>query len=82
MLIYDEPASGLDPLTSLYINRLISSMRGKKTVILSTHNLYQAEAICDRVLILKDGKALICGSVEDLKQKFGNLENIFLRFVE
>ncbi len=82
VLIYDEPASGLDPLTSLYINRLISSMRGKKTVILSTHNLYQAEAICDRVLILKDGKALVCGSVEDLKQKFGNLENIFLRFVE
>lgn len=86
VLIYDEPASGLDPLTSHYIMELIGSMRGKKTIILSTHNLYQAESICDRILILKEGKEVICGRVGEIKEKFGNsnenLENIFMRFMK
>ena len=86
VLIYDEPASGLDPMTSHYIMNLIGSMQGKKTILLSTHNLYQAEAICNRVLILKDGKKIICGRVEEIKDRFGNgtenLENIFLGFMK
>ena len=73
ILVYDEPTSGLDPITSNYVMEYIRSLRGEKTILLTTHNLYQAEKICDRVLILKDGREVAMGPVEDIKQMFGGI---------
>ena len=67
VLIYDEPASGLDPMTSKYITDFISSLKYTgKTIIFSAHNLYQVETMCDRILIMKNGRVVRQGSVEDL----------------
>jgi len=69
VLIYDEPTSGLDISTSNFILKYIWGMKGKKTIIFSTHNLFQAERLCDRLLILKGGLKLAEGSVKDLTGK-------------
>lgn len=74
VLIYDEPTSGLDPMTSRFIVDFIKSLRGKKTILLSTHNLFQAEEICGRLLLLKDGREIAQGTAEELRQKFGKAE--------
>lgn len=74
VLVYDEPTSGLDPMTSHFIVDFIKSLRGKKTILLSTHNLFQAEEICGRLLLLKDGREIACGTTDELRQKFGKAE--------
>lgn len=56
VLILDEPTSGLDPNQIIEIRNLISSVGREKTVMLSTHIMQEVEAICDRVIILDEGK--------------------------
>jgi ABC-2 type transport system ATP-binding protein len=74
ILVYDEPCSGLDPMTSYFIMNFIKRMKRHKTVLLSTHNLYQAESVSDRILILKDGRVIALGTPEELKKKYGKHE--------
>ena len=74
LLIYDEATSGLDPMTSRFIADYLRTLkREKKTVILSAHNLYQVEAICDRVMILRRGQMIAFGSMSQLRERFGSL---------
>ena len=74
MLIYDEPTSGLDPMTSRSVVGYIKKLQGQgKTIIFSAHNLYQVEEICDAVMILRRGKAVACGSMEELRERFGSI---------
>ncbi len=56
VLILDEPTSGLDPHQIVEIRELIKSFRGKRTVLLSSHILTEISAICERVLILNEGR--------------------------
>lgn len=56
VLILDEPTSGLDPNQIIEIRNLISSLSKEKTVMLSTHIMQEVEAICQRVIIIKNGK--------------------------
>lgn len=56
ILILDEPTSGLDPNQVRQFRELVRSFRGKKTVLLSTHILPEVEAVCDRVLIIREGE--------------------------
>ncbi|WOF15549.1 ABC transporter ATP-binding protein [Methanoplanus sp. FWC-SCC4] len=74
-LVYDEPTSGLDPMTSRYISQFLRSIKkeGEKTILLSAHNLYQVEELCDKVLILQRGKRLMFGSMDELREKFGSV---------
>ena len=75
LLILDEPNSGLDPLTSFFIiNYLTTLKREGKTIILSAHNLFHVEAICDRVGIIKNGKLLIFDKMEVIRSKLGKRE--------
>ena len=68
ILIYDEPTSGLDPMTSRYIIGYLKELKNrKKTIILSAHNLYQVEAICDQVMILRRGKMVAMGNMNDTR---------------
>lgn len=66
ILILDEPTSGLDPNQILDFRSLIRTLGQKKTVILSTHILQEVEALCERVLILHEGKIRADGSVEEI----------------
>lgn len=59
ILILDEPTSGLDPNQILEIQNLILRLAKEKTIILSTHILKEVEAICQRVLIISDGKLVL-----------------------
>ncbi|MDD1676238.1 MAG: ABC transporter ATP-binding protein [Methanomicrobiales archaeon] len=74
LLVYDEATSGLDPMTSRYIAGYLGELRRQgKTIVLSAHNLYQVEQICDRVLILRRGKAVACGTMKELRDLFGSI---------
>ena len=59
LLILDEPTNGLDPTQTLHMRRLIQRYAEHSTVILSTHIMQEVDAICDRVLILRNGRLLI-----------------------
>jgi ABC-2 type transport system ATP-binding protein len=75
LLILDEPSSGLDPLTSFFIiNYLKTLKREGKTIILSAHNLFHIETICDRVGIIKNGKLLIFDNMGVIRSRLGKRE--------
>ncbi|MBW1897610.1 MAG: ATP-binding cassette domain-containing protein, partial [Deltaproteobacteria bacterium] len=75
ILILDEPTSGLDPNQIVEIREIIRRIGKEKTIILSTHILSEAEATCDRVVIINKGKIVADGSTESLKLT-GNRDNV------
>jgi ABC-2 type transport system ATP-binding protein len=68
ILVLDEPTSGLDPNQIVEIREIIRQIGKEKTIILSTHILSEAEATCDRVVIINQGRIVADGSTETLKQ--------------
>ncbi len=69
-VILDEPSSGLDPLMASRFHRLLLQMRDEgKTIFLSSHNLAEVQAICDRVGIIRNGKIIIIETVKELRTK-------------
>ena len=72
-LILDEPSSGLDPLMAARFHDLLREMRDQgKTIFLSSHDLAEVQAICDRVGIIDHGKILVIDTIENLKNAVGN----------
>ena len=71
ILVLDEPTSGLDPNQIVEIREIIRQIGKEKTIILSTHILSEAEATCDRIVIINRGKIVADGSTESLKQEGG-----------
>lgn len=69
IIIFDEPTMGLDPASSLSIRSFIEGLKGQKTIILCTHYMDEADALCDRVAILNRGKIRDIGTPEYLKEK-------------
>jgi ABC-2 type transport system ATP-binding protein len=67
VLILDEPTTGLDPNQLVEIRELIKRIGKSKTVILSTHIMQEVSAICDRVIIIKQGKIVADDKAEDLQ---------------
>ncbi|SDN26461.1 ABC-2 type transport system ATP-binding protein [Halogranum gelatinilyticum] len=75
ILIYDEPASGLDPLTTNYVLEFTRDLADQgKTVVFSAHNLYHVESICDRVIIMNRGDIVARGSVPEIREEHGYTE--------
>jgi len=73
VLVYDEPASGLDPLTTNYVIEFTRELADAgRTVVFSAHNLYHVESICDRVAIMNDGRIVARGTVDELREEFGS----------
>jgi len=68
LLILDEPTNGLDPIQNLQVRQLIKSLKDQRTVILSTHNLFEIEQIAQRVLIIKSGQIIVDESLDVLLQ--------------
>jgi ABC-2 type transport system ATP-binding protein len=77
ILILDEPTSGLDPNQILEFRHLIQGIGREKTVILSTHIMQEVEALCERVLIMNQGKIVAEGRAEDIARSLQG-ENRYL----
>jgi ABC-2 type transport system ATP-binding protein len=67
VLILDEPTSGLDPSQIVEIRQLIKNISSNKTVLLSTHIMQEAEAICDRIIIINNGKIIADDTAAGIK---------------
>ncbi|MHA2247579.1 MAG: ATP-binding cassette domain-containing protein [Candidatus Hodarchaeales archaeon] len=79
LLILDEPTSGLDPLMTANFHKILKSLKNQGfTIFLSSHDLAEVQAICDRVGIIKEGKIILVESVEELKNKF--LQKVTIKF--
>ena len=84
ILFLDEPTLGLDVLARSDLWDLIRSLKGKVTIILTTHYMEEAEALSDRIAIMKDGKLLICDTADKIKEAADtdNFEQAFVRIVK
>ncbi len=81
ILFLDEPTLGLDVLARRELWRFIESLKGRMTILLTTHYLEEAEALSDRVLILKDGRLRAAGTPQELKRQAAtdSFEEAFVR---
>ena len=84
ILFLDEPTLGLDVLARSDLWDLICSLKGKVTIILTTHYMEEAEALSDRIAIMKDGKLFACDTADKIKETAGtdNFEQAFIRIVK
>ena len=81
VLILDEPTSGLDPEQVAELRSLIRSLRGDRTVILSTHILSEVEATCDHVIIINKGRVLAVDTPHNLNQRLRRTSQIYIEVV-
>jgi ABC-2 type transport system ATP-binding protein len=71
LIIVDEPFSGLDPVNTRLIKEMMEEQRqAGRTIIMSTHQMYQVEALCDRIVLINKGRTLLYGQVEQIKHDF------------
>ncbi|MBQ3529690.1 MAG: ABC transporter ATP-binding protein [Oscillospiraceae bacterium] len=84
ILFLDEPTLGLDVLARSDLWDLIRSLKGKVTIVLTTHYMEEAEALSDRIAIMKDGRLLICDTAENIKKAAGTdrFEEAFVQIVK
>lgn len=69
LILLDEPTSGLDPKQIVTMRDLITGLRGKNTILVSSHNLPEIEQLCDRILVIKDGQIAAEGTESDLAKR-------------
>lgn len=79
VLILDEPTIGLDPAQIIEIRQLIKSLKGKRTILISTHILAEVTQTCEGVVIINDGLLMASGSLEALTASFREKEGVVLR---
>ena len=84
ILFLDEPTLGLDVIARSELWDIIRSLKGKVTIILTTHYMEEAEALSDRIAIMKDGRLLICDSADAIKKAADtdSFEEAFVRIVK
>ena len=83
VLFLDEPTLGLDVIARSELWDIIRSLKGRVTVILTTHYMEEAEALSDRIAIMKDGRLLACDTPDAIKTQTGesSIEKAFIRIV-
>ena len=84
ILFLDEPTLGLDVIARSDLWDIIRSLKGKVTIVLTTHYMEEAEALSDRIAIMKDGRLLICDTADNIKVKADtdNFEQAFITIVK
>ena len=83
VLFLDEPTLGLDVIARSELWDVINSLKGKVTIILTTHYMEEAEALSDRIAIMKDGKLLLCDTPDAIKSQTNtdSIEKAFIKVV-
>jgi ABC-2 type transport system ATP-binding protein len=87
LIVVDEPFSGLDPVNTRLVKKIIMEQcEAGKTIIMSTHQMHQVEAMCNRIVLINEGRTVLYGEVEKIKRDFtgnevtikgsGNLDGI------
>jgi ABC-2 type transport system ATP-binding protein len=78
----DEPTTGLDPRSKKEVQEMVRLIRSERavTILLSTHDLQEAEALCDRVVIIDEGRVLADGRPHELVKRYQahTLEDVFM----
>src|SRR3954464_14220511 len=83
MLFLDEPTAGLDPQVRLEIRDLIEELRAeKRTILMTTHYIEEAERLCDRVAIIDSGQIIAIGTPRELQQKAAEQSTIEITLAE
>ena len=84
IIFLDEPTLGLDVLARRELWKVVENLKGKVTIILTTHYLEEVEALCDRIAVMTNGKIKALGTADELKKSVGkdNLEDAFVEIVE
>ncbi len=80
VLFLDEPTTGLDPQSRRAVWEYIQSLRSSMTIFLTTHYLDEADTLCDRIVIMDHGKALVDGTSAELKEAFAHSHRYQLQF--
>jgi ABC-2 type transport system ATP-binding protein len=81
LLLLDEPTTGLDPRSKKDVQQLVLGLREEHdaTVVLTTHDMDEADRLCDRIAVLDRGQMIALDTPEHLKQTGGSLEDVFMR---
>ncbi len=84
VLFLDEPTLGLDVLARRELWAVIEKLKGKITIVLTTHYMEEAEALSDRIGIMTNGRLIACGTLAELEERSGEtgLEKAFIKIVE
>jgi ABC-2 type transport system ATP-binding protein len=83
LLLLDEPTTGLDPKSKREVQKFVNELKDSdgSTVLLTTHDMEEAEVLCDRIAVLNSGKIVAIGTPEELKKQYGGesgtLESVF-----
>jgi len=80
VLFLDEPTTGLDPQSRRAVWEYIQGLKEKMTIFLTTHYMDEADTLCDRIVIMDQGKSLVDGSVAQLKRRFNHAPIYDLEF--
>ena len=87
VLFLDEPTLGLDVLARRELWKIVQSLRGETTVLLTTHYMEEAQALADRIAVMRQGKIAALGTLTELREQSGlgdgaSLEEIFVQIME
>ena len=84
VMLFDEPSTGLDVLSSKLIHDFIlKCKKDNKAIVFSSHNMYETEKLCDRIIIIHKGKIVASGTIEQLKKDYqkDSLEDLFIECI-
>jgi ABC-2 type transport system ATP-binding protein len=71
LIVVDEPFSGLDPVNTRLVKAIFEEQqRAGKSILMSTHQMYQVEALCDRIVLIDEGRTVLYGAVDEIKRNF------------
>jgi ABC-2 type transport system ATP-binding protein len=71
LIVVDEPFAGLDPVNTRLVKEIFEEQRqAGKSILMSTHQMYQVEALCNRIVLIDDGRAVLYGAVDEIKRNF------------
>jgi ABC-2 type transport system ATP-binding protein len=71
LLVVDEPFSGLDPVNTRLVKQILEEQRQQgRAILMSTHQMYQVEALCDRIVLIDNGRTVLYGPVDEIKRNF------------
>lgn len=84
VMLFDEPSTGLDVLSSkLNHDFILKCKKDNKAIVFSSHNMYETEKLCDRIIIIHKGKIVASGTIEQLKKDYqkDSLEDLFIECI-